>query len=78
MSMKLDDLKPLGAFAENTIRPILENSDDLLKRFEKININPKTIYKILTFHYIIYYTLDFIKTLSVTAMIVYGLCTIYQ
>ena len=75
--MKLDDLKPLGGFAENTIRPILENSDELLKRFEKININPKTIFRLLAIHYFIYHLFDFIKTLSVAFLICYTLWKIY-
>lgn len=37
--LSLSDIKPLGAFVENTIRPILAEFSELLKECQKQGIN---------------------------------------
>ena len=44
----LNDIKPLGAFIENTIRPLLQESSDILFEFQRQGINV-TADNLLTF-----------------------------
>ena len=37
--MNLNDIKPLGAFIENTIRPLIEESKEILNEFQRQGIN---------------------------------------
>jgi len=37
--LSLNDIKPLGAFVENTIRPLLQESGDILHEFQRQGIN---------------------------------------
>lgn len=39
MVLSLNDIKPLGAFIENTIRPILAEAGDILHEFQRQGIN---------------------------------------
>lgn len=37
--LSLNDIKPLGAFIENTIRPVLAEAGDILHEFQRQGIN---------------------------------------
>lgn len=37
--LSLNDIKPLGAFIENTIRPIIQESGDILAEFQRQGIS---------------------------------------
>lgn len=37
--LSLNDIKPLGAFIENTIRPVLSECGDILHEFQRQGIN---------------------------------------
>lgn len=37
--VSLNDIKPLGAFIENTIRPVLAEAGDILHEFQRQGIN---------------------------------------
>lgn len=37
--LSLNDIKPLGAFVENTLRPMLEEAGDILFEFQRQGIN---------------------------------------
>jgi len=37
--LSLNDIKPLGAFIENTIRPLIQESGDILFEFQRQGIN---------------------------------------
>ena len=37
--LSLNDIKPLGAFIENTIRPMLDEAGDILFEFQRQGIN---------------------------------------
>ena len=69
------DLKPYGAFIENTVRPLLEELKEI-KVIRDIDLNC-AIKQMLRVH--IFWTIfDFLKTVISTAIIGYVVCTIYQ
>ncbi len=37
--LSLNDIKPLGAFVENTLRPMLDKAGDILFEFQRQGIN---------------------------------------
>jgi hypothetical protein len=38
------DPKPLGAFCEYTLRPLIEDSVELINKLEEAGVNPKTMF----------------------------------
>lgn len=75
------DLKPYGAFIENTIRPLFAESETLLKEFFRLNLTKEDLEKCLQqigkLH-LITIILDSIKTVICTAIVGYVAWTISQ
>lgn len=80
--LSLNDWKPLGAFIENTIRPVLDESKWLLAELDKqgFQINEKNITTLIkTISNIHFKTLimDSIRTIIITGIICWTLWKIY-
>jgi hypothetical protein len=68
--MKIDDLKPIAAFSEYTIRPIVEELRYLTDVLQKNGIKvDKKLFRTLSKHYFIYLAVNFVQTVIVTLII---------
>ena len=73
------DLKPYGAFIENTIRPLINESDIFIKEMERLNITKqdiKQVIKGIALSHAFSVTMETIKTIVCTAIIGYVAWTI--
>lgn len=61
-TLSLNDIKPLGAFVENTLRPLLDKAGDILFEFQRQGIN-------ITEENIVRYTKEVAKAHMVTVVI---------
>ena len=68
------DLKPYGAFVEHTIRPLIEESDTLLKAISKLDLKKQDVEKTIkgiAFLHVFTTVLDIIKTIICTIIVGY-------
>ena len=73
------DLKPYGAFIENTIRPLIGESDVFINEMERLGINKqdiKHVIKGIALSHVFSVTMETIKTIICTAIIGYVAWTI--
>ena len=74
--LKIDDFKPLGAFIENTVRPIMLELKSMGIDISIDGLN-KTLNKLVIAHIVstVFYT---IRDITVIAIIGYVVCTMQQ
>jgi len=68
MRLSLDP-KPFGAFIEYTLKPLLEDSHELLEILDKRNIDINRLCSVGLWLFIVDKTLEFIKSVTVTGLI---------
>jgi len=63
------DPKPLAAFLEYTVRPVLQDSCELLERMEKSGLDPKIVIKEFVRIMLYQMLVNFMTTIIVTGAI---------
>ena len=69
--MALFDPKPIGAFIEYTLKPLIEDSRELIDLLEKHNIATGDIIRQASKLYIFHSILNFLTSITVTGLICY-------
>lgn len=72
--MNIDNLKPLGAFIEHTVRPILDEFKWILEELDKREIkvtehNIKSVLRSLMNGYVFYAVTNFIQAVTITIIV---------
>ena len=70
--MKLSlDTKPIGAFIEYTLKPLVDDSRELIELLEKHDLKLGNIIRQATFLYVFNTIVNFITSVTVTGLICY-------
>lgn len=67
----LIDVKPIGAFIEYTLKPLIDYSHELLERLEVHGLSGKYILKHAVILYIVDKVFTFLTSITVTGLICY-------
>ena len=65
------DPKPIGAFIEYTLKPLVDDSRELIELLEKHDLKLGDVIRKATFLYIFYSVVNFLNSIIITGMICY-------
>lgn len=65
------DVKPIGAFIEYTLKPLIDDSRELIEILEKHNLCTGDIIKKASYLYVLHSILNFLSSIIVTGAICY-------